>query len=127
MVEGAFGLGSGRVRVPTGDDDAALVQEVDEIERAFELGSEGHLGNRAGIEQPLEESAIGIASSRLRVSSQALGERNGPSRWAPSIRGPIGSDGNRRRALTRSVSGAVMKVGWNAVTPVARSASPAWR
>ena len=69
VVECSFGFGSGRVRVPTGDDDTALMQEVDEIERAFELGSEGHLGNRARIEQSLEESAIGIASRRLRVSS----------------------------------------------------------
>ena len=58
--------------MPARDDDSALVQEVDELERAFELGREGHLGDRPGLEQALEERAIGIAPVGLRMGAEAL-------------------------------------------------------
>ena len=55
-------LVDGRVRVTERDDDAALTQARNELGRAGKLGSDGHLGHGAGVEQPVEERRVGIAA-----------------------------------------------------------------
>ena len=72
-VEREIRLGRCRVRVAARDDDAALLQHVDQLERSVQLGSERHLRDRPGLEQPLEESQIGISARRRWVCAEALG------------------------------------------------------
>jgi hypothetical protein len=55
-------LGRGGVRVPEGDDDAATVEEIDELERAGQLWRECHETHTAGGQQPLEERRVGVAA-----------------------------------------------------------------
>ena len=61
-VEGGVGLGRGRVRVAERDDDSARLERVDELERPGQLGRERHHPHRAGGEEPLEQSQVGVAA-----------------------------------------------------------------
>ena len=61
-IEGGMGLGRGRVRVPERDDDSPRLEDVDELERPRELGRERHDPHRPGVEEPLEQSQVGIAA-----------------------------------------------------------------
>ena len=70
-VEGARGLLGRRVGVAAGGDDSARVQEVDQLERAVELGRERHLRDRACSEQALEECGVRVAAGVDRVGAEA--------------------------------------------------------
>ena len=126
-VEGAVRLLGGRVRVAARDDDAVCVEHVDQLERPVELRGERHLGHVPGGEQSLEQPGVGVAAGRDRMGAEAEGREERALQ--------VGADDPRADRLARtsasaatsSASGAVIKVGWNAVTPHSRSASPAIR
>ena len=106
----------------------ARPQRVDELQRAVAAPA------RASCAPPVPRRASrssSATSGSRRAEAGCMpsrsGERNGPSRWTPSTRGPMSSAGTSRSDATSSSSGAVTNVGWNAVTPVASIASPARR
>ena len=89
-VEGGVRLLGGGVGVPAGDDDPAREQQLDQLVRARKLGRERHQPDRARLEQPLEQGRVRVAPSGQReCMPRRFGERNGPSRWTPRIRGPV--------------------------------------
>ena len=107
-------LVGGRVRVPERDRDAARVQEVDQLERARELGRERHRAAPA-LRASSRSSSAGSGSrrARRRCVPRRAGERNGPSRCdAEDARARACRVGTacERRARGRS-SGDVMNVG----------------
>ena len=112
-IERRRSLLRGRVGVTARDDDAALVQQVDELERAGQLGRERDVADRAGGEQPLEQASVRIAPRRSRVRSEPVrGEERAFEMDAEDARSGAARAGTSRSAAIRSSSGAVMKVGW---------------
>ena len=77
-VERPRGLPGGRIRVADGHDDAALLQDVDELERAVELRGERHLGDRSRAEEPAEKRRIGRPASRLGMNAEPLARDERP-------------------------------------------------
>ena len=53
------------------DDDSARVQQVDQLERAVQLGRKRHLRDRACSEQALEECGVRVAAGVDRVGAEA--------------------------------------------------------
>ncbi len=72
-VEGCVRLPGRRVRVAACDGDAAVSQDVDEVERPVQFRRERDVRDRTGCKQTIEQPAIGIPSRRLRVHAQAGG------------------------------------------------------
>jgi hypothetical protein len=70
-VEGEGGLLCRRVRVAAGGDDSARVQQVDQLERAVQLGRKRHLRDRACSEQALQECGVRVAAGVDRVGAEA--------------------------------------------------------
>ena len=70
-VERRVGLGRRRVAVPERDRDAARVEQVDQLERARELGRERHQPHGTCREQALEQRRIGVAPRRQAVRAEA--------------------------------------------------------
>ena len=111
----------------------SLAQPADGLVCTGQLGREGHHRrstlDHAGRQQCVEVR-VGrrVHESEGRGRRPGRGERNGPSRWTPSGRAEPAaatSSGNAAAACFMPTSsrstGAVMKVGWNAVTPVSGS------
>src|SRR6266508_6006316 len=61
-----------RVRVPARHDDAALAQEVDELERAGQLRRQRHVAHMPGCQQTLQQRPIRIAPRLRRVRAETL-------------------------------------------------------
>ena len=111
-VEGRVGFGRRRVAVAARDDDTALEQQVDELQRAGQLRRERDLRDRPRGQQSLEQVRSGSRRAAGGCAPSRSGERNGPSRWTPRIRGPAcSSRGSSFRAASSDSSGAVIRVG----------------
>ncbi len=126
-VEGGVRLECVRIRVTAGHRDAALVQQVDERVGAGQLGRQRDEPHRTGREQPLEQLGVGIAARRLGMRAQPRRGKKRPFEvGAEDVRAfePFGISAS---AATSCSSGAVMKVGRYAVTPVSSIAWPATR
>ena len=135
-VRGRLGLGRGGVAVPDADQHAGLDQPADRRPARRDApapacaSAAARARPRAARRSP---PGWGRAAAPGRARRAGCGARNGPSTCTPSTRAPPRSAGSaavRRSAATSSGTGAVMKVGRNAVTPVsgsrrATSAQPA--
>ena len=69
-VEGCVSLGRRGIRVAERDDDAAPVEEIDELERAGKLRRERHEAYRACGEQTLEQRRVGVAAGGEPVRTE---------------------------------------------------------
>ena len=106
-VERVGRLLGGRVAVPERDGHAALEQPCDQRAGARELRRERHQPDRAAGEQPVEQQrGRGRGAPPATCVPSRRGERNGPSRWTPRIRGDSPFGGNlapaRRAAAPRA-------------------------
>ena len=90
-----------------------------------QLGRQRHLGHGRGVEQPAQQRA-GRARERSagRARRPGAARGTGPRRARRGRAAPMPSAGIARSASSSAASGAVTNVGWNAVVPVASSASP---
>ena len=123
-VEGQVGLGRGGIGVPRRDRHVALDELVDQLERAGQLGRQRHVRDGPGVEQPPQQREVGRREPARVVDAGAAGrEERAFDVGADHARAepPVGI---ARSASSSAASGAVTNVGWNAVVPVASSASP---
>lgn len=74
VERGACLLG-GRVRMAARDDDAALVQQVDQLERSGKLGSKRDVPDRPCRKQPLEQRSVRIAPRGRGMGTDPPGPR----------------------------------------------------
>ena len=112
-VEGRVGLRRGRVAVPERDRHAARVEQVDQLERARAAPAPAS-SSRTGPAASRRSSSAGSGSRRAvePVRAEARGERNGPSRWTPRMRGAARVGAGRSGAPRRGrPPRCVMKVG----------------
>ena len=88
-------------------------ERLDQLVRARQLGRERDEPDGPRREQPLEQRDVRVAARALDGwMPRRRGERNGPSRWTPRIRGPSRGASARRGARRGACSsGAVMNVG----------------
>ena len=96
-VERRRRLLGGGVAVAERHGHAALEQARDQRAGARELRRERHQPDRAAVEQPVEQRQVGVAARAPPTCVPSRrGERNGPSRCTPRIRGCPPSAGTSR-------------------------------
>ena len=95
-LEGGVRLVTGRVGVPERDGDAALLEQVDQLEGAGQLGRERDQPHRAGGQQSLEERGIGVAPELGGMRAEALGREERP--FEVDAEDPRAFRGERHRA-----------------------------
>ena len=89
-------LRGGGVRVSAGDGYPTPAQQLDELERAGELGRQGDMAHRSRLQQAPQQRTVRVAPRLRRMRPQSLGSDERPLE--------MGAEDSRRAAVPRHLA-----------------------